>query len=85
MNATNYKVQAETMMQIELEAWANGEKTWTVSNQFDESVLESAIANMDRMNDAQWAWWANSDANIMSLAHELSQFDAPEIDAVWID
>lgn len=42
MNVSNLKTAVEIKIEIELAAWANGEKKVNVFNQFDESVLESA-------------------------------------------
>ena len=84
-SVTNYKLSAEIMLQVELDAWRNGEKQWNVSNQHDEYVIESALDNLDSLNDSEWEWWANSNADIMSLAHALSAYQGPELDRAWID
>jgi hypothetical protein len=87
MNVTNFKTQTEIKMQIELDAWKAGEKKWGMASQFDESILESAMKNIDMMADEQWEWWMNAQAgqNVMAIAHALSQFEAPEIDGAWVN
>lgn len=85
MSLVNFKSRVHGMMLIELEAWQKCEKDWNMGNQFDESVLESALQNFDKMSDEDWSWWKNADQDIMGIAHALSAFEAPELDSAWID
>lgn len=89
MNVTNLKTAVEIKIEIELAAWANGEKKINVSNQFDESVLESAkeaisveaiAAIVAKYPGANFEGFS-----VMTWAHELSAFKAPEIDRAWFD
>lgn len=93
MNITNLKLATEIKLQIELEAWKNGEKKWNVSNQFNESVLESALENYSEAFDALLEKWQKEGSTVetmqtievMDWAHYLSEFEAPEMDAGWVD
>lgn len=93
MNITNLKLATEIKLQIELEAWKNGEKKWNVSNQFNESVLESALENYSEAFDALLEKWQKEGSTVetmqtievMDWAHCLSEFEAPEMDAGWVD
>jgi len=93
MSIVNLKLAVETKLHIELEAWLNCEKKWNVSNQFDEIVLESALENFDTAFDSLAEKWQKEGStvetmqsiSVMDWAHCLSEFEAPEIDSVWID
>ncbi len=85
LNLTNYKITAQIMIELELEAWKKGDKKWTVSNQFDESVLESALENIDKGIEDAFKYFNGRTLPIMALAHRLADFEAPEIDSAWID
>lgn len=94
MSIVNLKLATEIKLQIELEAWQNGDKKWNVSNQFNESVLESALENYSEAFDALVDKWLKDGSStpeslqtigIMDWAHCLSEFEAPEIDSVWVD
>lgn len=54
MSVANFSVFAEVVIEARLLAWENGEVQWTVSNQFDEGILESAKANIKNVSDEQW-------------------------------
>lgn len=94
MNITNLKLATEIKLQIELEAWQNGDKKWNVSNQFNESVLQSALENFDTAFDALVDKWLNDGSStvetmqtisVMDWAFSLSEFQPDEIDSAWID
>lgn len=93
MSIANLKLATEIKLQIELEAWKNGEKKWNVSNQFNESVLESALKNFDTAFDSLVEKWQKEGSTVetmqtigvMDWAHCLAEFEAPEIDSAWID
>ena len=94
MSIVNLKLATEIKLQIELEAWQNGDKKWNVSNQFNESVLESALENYSEAFDALVDKWLKDGSStpeslqtigVMDWAHNLAEFEAPEIDRAWID
>jgi len=93
MSIVNLKLAVETKLQIELEAWQNGDKKWNVSNQFNESVLESALENFDTAFDALVDKWQKEGSTVetmqtiavMDWAFNLSEFQPSEIDSAWID
>ena len=93
MNITNLKLATEIKLQIELEAWQNGDKKWNVSNQFNESVLESALENFSEAFDALVDKWRKEGSTVetmqtigvMDWAFCLSEFEPPEMDSAWID
>lgn len=94
MSIVNLKLATEIKLQIELEAWKSGEKKWNVSNQFSETVLESALENYSEAFDALLEKWLNDGSStpeslqtigVMDWAHCLSEFEPPEMDSAWID
>jgi hypothetical protein len=93
MSITNLKLATEVKLQIELETWQNGDKKWNVSNQFNESVLKSALENFSEAFDALVDKWLKEGSTVetmqtigvMDWAHCLSEFQAPEIDSAWVD
>lgn len=93
MSITNLKLATEIKLQIELEAWRAYERKWNVSNQFNESVLESALENFDKAFDAQVGKWMKEGSTVetmqsigvMDWAFCLSEFQPSEIDSAWID
>jgi hypothetical protein len=85
MSLTNFKAQVSTLIEIELEEWRDGKKEWNVSNQFDESVLESALDSLDGGIDKAFDLYGNSNYKIMDIAHFLSSFKAPELDGCWVN
>lgn len=94
MSIINLKLDTEIKLQIELEAWRNGDRRWNVSNQFNESVLESAVENFDAAFDTQVHKWLKDGSStpeslqtiaVMDWAFCLSEFQPSEIDSAWID
>lgn len=83
MSITNFKLQTELLIELELESWANGEKSFNMGNQLDESILESAMENIDNMPNNKWEWFMNASCSLMTIAHELSKFETPEISEAW--
>jgi len=83
----NFKTVIQTKIEIELEAWKNGEKKFNVNNQFDESVLESALENInnDDVLKETYKMYNGLNVPVMDIAHFLSAFEAPEISSAWID
>lgn len=87
-SATNFKLYLNVQLQCELDAWQAGERAWNVSNQFDESVLESALENLDTAFDASIADLNPQQCHnlsVMAWAHRLSNFTPPELDRAWVD
>ena len=94
MNLTNYKTAIDTIMRIEIDAWKAGERDFTVSNQFDLYILESAVENFDLMGEDQWQWFADaeyglpgsgSERGIMNLANNLSTFEVEPLADGWVN
>ena len=93
MSIVNLKLAVETKLHIELEAWLKCEKKWNVSNQFDEIVLESALENFSENFDLLVDKWQKEGdtvktmqtVGVMDWARFLSEFEAPEMDSVWVD
>lgn len=89
-NLTNLKTALEINLEIELEAWTNGEKSWNINNQFDETILEKAIAaiqvcDFDKVCAGLGDFVDPAKMSVMAWANELADFDAPELDSAWID
>ena len=93
MSITNLKLAVEIKLQIELQAWKNGDKKWNVSNQFNESVLESTLENFSEAFDVLVEKWQKEGSTVetmqtiavMDWAFCLSEFQPSEIDSAWID
>lgn len=90
MSLINLKLAVEIKLQIELEAWQTGQRKWNVSNQFNESVLESALEVFEDAFMTLAEKWQKEGANldgigVMDWAYALSEFQPTEIDSVWID
>ena len=86
-NETNFKTVVETLIEIELAAWTNGDKKFNVSNQFDESILESALEAVNNEKVVAECYKIYNGLNVptMDIAHFLSTFNAPEISGAWIN
>jgi len=87
VNLTNLKATVSIKLELELEAWQNGERRWTVVNQFDQTVLKSALANIDNI-EAAAEGLTPEQCNAMSTmtwAHRLADYTPPEMDRAWID
>ncbi len=90
VSLVNLKLVVETKLQIELEAWQTGQKKWNVSNQFSESVLESALSVFEEAFMTVADNWQKEGANlqgiaVMDWAYALSEFQPQELDSAWID
>ena len=90
MNATNFKLIAETLIADHLEKIENGEIKMTVSNQFDASMCEEAlegIKNEDILNDAVQLFKDVPVESLaaMDLACYISSWTPEPIDNAWID
>jgi len=68
-------------------AWEKGEIKWGVSNQFDETILESAFDTFSANEDVQFKCYAMFNAelpdNIMNLAHVASTFEVEPLADAW--
>ena len=89
MSHTNLKTRIQIQMEIELEAWRSGERHWNVSNQFNESVLESALDNFSNIDSVVCDWEkSGTDLNVVSVmdwAYAISDFQPSGLDSEWID
>lgn len=83
----NLKTRIQILLEIRLEEMQSGAVRLNVSNQFDETVIESALANFDNFEAlAEVLDTANLDAiTPMSWAHNLSAFQPAELSAAWIN
>lgn len=88
-NFDNAKTAIEARLKEELHLWETGQRRWGFSNQFDRSVLESALKALtaeavadlaEKFGTVDFARF-----HVMDLAHTFSEFKAPEIDYAWID
>jgi hypothetical protein len=87
ISTVNLKTTVSTLLEHELDAWRSGERRMNVSNQFDKTVLESALANLGSFEEAVSALTPGQcqAMSTMSWAHHLSSFEAPEIDSACVD
>lgn len=76
----------------ELDAWAAGDKPFSMGTQFDESILESAMEATDKPEAiAKICEYLSSMANttrqitIMELARQIATFKEPELARAWTD
>lgn len=87
MKFEDFKSQALQLLADELTAWGNGSKQWNVSNQFDESIVESAFDNLSYEKPQAFEAYARFNAelpsNIMDLAHMVSTFDVEPLADGW--
>jgi len=68
-------------------AWGKGDIKWNVSNQFDETILESAFDEFSHDEDLQYKCYAKFNAelpeNIMNLAFVASTFEVEPMSSAW--
>ena len=85
MTNANFKTYTQTMIELELLALSTIENAFNVNNQFYESILESALENLNNDNavEAAYEMFDGTGADIMSVAHYLSTFYTPEISEAW--
>jgi hypothetical protein len=88
----NFEIVALVLIEDHLEKIVSGDIKMNVSNQFDESVCESAIEVLnsgDRVVlDKLIEMYKDAGTEYltaMSLAHNISAFEAPEISSAWTD
>ena len=83
---TEYKETVEASIKTELEKWKSNNVKWTVSNQFDETILESALENINpRSIGKAFDHFEGHTQSAMTVAHFMSSFEAPEISSSWVD
>ena len=70
---------------VELNKYQNGEIKWNVGNQFNESILESAIEHCtyEKMVAITKKTPNVSIHDIMTLANAIADFEAPELSVAW--
>lgn len=79
MSLVNVKTVVQVMLEIELEAIENGVRKLGFGNQFDETVIESAIENLkDYDLTVEDAIMISNEKNIMCIAHNFSTFEYPD-------
>lgn len=81
-------------------AWKNGNKEWTVANQFDESTINSALKIAVDLPEEKWATLTKrfnidingfnekflTPINIATVINDLFKgFEAPEISKGWTE
>ncbi len=81
----NFKEISRALIKAELDAWNRGERMWTVSTQFNETILKDALNNMDNKIQAAFEHFSGYCPPTMELARYFSEFKAPEIDHIWVD
>lgn len=76
MSITNLKLKVEILMQDRMDKIRDGEIRLNVSNQFDEVVLEEALANMGDFEALAARWISEGVAvdsvDAMAWAHQLA-------------
>ena len=86
MDVTNFRKRSVKLMEVELQEWKAGDKNWNVNNQFNETVLESALESItDENAEKAFAIFGDKKVHAMDLAHFFSAFEAPEMDRAWTD
>lgn len=87
MKFEEFKSQALQALADKLTAWSKGEIQFGVSNQFDETILESAFDNLSYNEAAGFEAYAKFNAevpaNIMNLAHMVSTFEVEPLADAW--
>lgn len=88
MNYDTFRVQVTDLLQAELDKYAAGEIQWNVANQFNETILESALENFSNEDNATLTncyvvFNAELPHDIMSLAHIASTFEVEPLAAGW--
>jgi len=93
----SFKIYAQNLMIEHLRMIENGEISFGFSNQFDQTILESALENIDDkveevyglLNIEEYGYYSAFDGsprfNAVSLAMMFSEFEPPEIDYSWVD
>ncbi len=89
INITNLKTRITVLMEVELEAYLNGEREFRVFDQHTPCVIESAL---EQIQEGAFETWVekNPDANLEAIsvrdwATLLSAWEAPELDSCWTD
>lgn len=91
MKTLNFMVVAEVLLKDRLHAIQNGFIKFGVANQFDDSVITSALDNLTETNVAELLDNSTNMANmltptnIMTVAHALSTFEIEEPSRAWFD
>jgi len=88
MNYDTFRVKINDLLQAELDKYVAGEIQWNVSNQFNETILESALKNLNNgdniaLTECYVVFNAELPLDIMSLAHTASTFEVEPLAAGW--
>ena len=82
-----FVMQAKEQITVRMKQINEGDIRWNVSNQFDESILESAYANLVNDEATRYKCYALFNAelpdNIMTLAHMASTFEVEPLADAW--
>lgn len=74
------------LLTLEKEKYTSGEIAWNVGNQFNETIIESAIENINEDTLAKYLKnFKNSVVTPMTIAHYFSTFDIEEPSRAWFD
>jgi hypothetical protein len=86
-NFDNFKKIALILLSVELKKYQDGEIKWNVGNQFNETVLETAIERFKRDESVQYQCYALFNATppttIIDLAYMASDFEVEPLAAGW--
>ncbi len=91
MKTLNFIVVAETLLRDRLDAIQSGFIKFNVANQFDASVIASALGNLTEENVEQLLDNSTNMPNmltptsIMAVAHALSTFEVEDPSRAWFD
>lgn len=84
MTIKEFTSKAKAILTTELDAWKNGDKTWNVNNQFNESILESALESLNDISAARaFRLYGNGNYGVMDIANFIATFAAPELESAW--
>jgi len=88
----NFEIVASVMIEDHLKKILNGEVKMNMMNQHDEYICESALEVLNRGDrvvlDRLVEMYKDAGTEYltaMSLAHNISAFEAPEISSAWTD
>ena len=87
MQFDKFIMVAKERITVEMKKYSSGEIKWNVSNQHNESYLESAYANLVNDEATRHKCYAAFNAevpeNIMDLVFMASTFDVEPLDSAW--
>lgn len=83
----NFKTKIETLMEIEMGEIQEGNRPFSMGSQFNETILESAIANLknDQRLAECFSIYGAKPVTAMQAAHFLSTWQPDELSSAWVD